>query len=71
MRTLEELPIGVYDALRTEPLFSVALAESGPLDFPLEKFFLIFFAHEKGLGHIFQKCFFASPQAKNDFWPHH
>ena len=53
---------------------STALAKSGPLDFPLEKSFLPFFAHEKGLRHMFQKkfsCspipfFFASPQAKND-----
>ena len=34
---------------------SAALAKSGPLDFPSEKSFLLFFAHEKGLGHMFQK----------------
>ena len=34
---------------------SAALAKSGPLDFPSEKKFLLFFAHEKGLGHMFQK----------------
>ena len=36
-------------------LLSVALAMSGPLVFPTEKSFLLFFAHEKGLGHMFQK----------------
>ena len=36
-------------------LLSAALAKSGPLDFPSEKSFLLFFAHEKGLGHMFQK----------------
>ena len=34
---------------------SAAPAKSGPLDFPSEKSFLLFFAHEKGLGHMFQK----------------
>ena len=34
---------------------SAALAKSGPLDFPSEKSFLLFFAHEKGLGQMFQK----------------
>ena len=34
---------------------SATLTKSGPLDFPSEKSFLLFFAHEKGLGHIFQK----------------
>ena len=34
---------------------SAALAKSGPLDFPSAKSFLLFFAHEKGLGHMFQK----------------
>ena len=34
---------------------SAALAKSAPLDFPSEKSFLLFFAHEKGLGHMFQK----------------
>ena len=28
---------------------------SSPLDFPSEKSFLLFFAHEKGLGNMFQK----------------
>ena len=34
---------------------SAAPAKSDPLDFPSEKSFLLFFAHEKGLGHMFQK----------------
>ena len=34
---------------------SAAFAKSGPLDFPSEKNFLLLFAHEKGLGHMFQK----------------
>ena len=34
---------------------SAALAKSGPLDFPLGKSFLLFFAHEKGLGQMFKK----------------
>ena len=34
---------------------SAAPSKSGPLDFPSEKSFLLFFAHEKGLGHMFQK----------------
>ena len=42
---------------------SAALAKSGPLDFPSEKSFLLFFAHEI--------LFFASPQAKNYFWLDH
>ena len=29
---------------------SATLAKSGPLDFPSEKRFLLFFGHEKGLG---------------------
>ena len=36
-------------------VLSAAPAKSGPLDFPLEKSFLLFFAHEKGLAHMFQK----------------
>ena len=36
-------------------LLSAAPAKSGPLYFPSEKRFLLFFAHEKGLGHMFQK----------------
>ena len=36
-------------------ILSAALAKSGPLDFPSEKSFLLFFAHEKDLGHMFQK----------------
>ena len=31
---------------------SAALAKSSPLDFPSEESFLLFFAHEKGLGHV-------------------
>ena len=34
---------------------SATLAKSGPLDFPSEKSFLLFFAHGKGLGHMFKK----------------
>ena len=34
---------------------SAALAKIAPLDFPSEKSFLLFFAREKGLGHMFQK----------------
>ena len=33
----------------------VVVTKSGPLDFPSEKRFLLFFAHEKGLGHMFQE----------------
>ena len=36
------------------PLVNAALAKSSPLDFPLEKSFLLFFVHEKGLGHMSQ-----------------
>ena len=36
-------------------VLSATLAQSGPLDFPSKKSFPLFFAHEKGLGHIFQK----------------
>ena len=36
-------------------LLGAALAKSGPLDFPSEQSFLLFSAHEKGLGHMFQK----------------
>ena len=39
----------------SKPVLSAAPAKSGPLDFPSEKSFLLFFAHEKGLGHMFQK----------------
>ena len=59
-------------------MLSAALAKSGPLDFLSEKSFLLFFAHEKGLGHIFknslvvlQFSLFTSPQAENDFWLDH
>ena len=34
---------------------SATLAKSGPLDLPSEKSSLLFFAHEKGLGHMFKK----------------
>ena len=33
----------------------LAQSKSGPLDFPSEKSLLLFFAHEKGLGHMFQE----------------
>ena len=36
-------------------VLSATLAKSGPLDFPSKKSFPLFFSHEKGLGHIFQK----------------
>ena len=36
-------------------LISATPTKNGPLDFPSEKSFLLFFAHEKGLGHMFQK----------------
>ena len=38
-----------------ESVLSAAPAMSRPLDFPSKKSFLFFFAHEKGLGHMFQK----------------
>ena len=38
-----------------EIVLSAAPAKSGPLDFPSEKSFLLYFAHEKGLGHMSQK----------------
>ena len=38
-----------------ESVLSAAPAMSRPLDFPSKKSFLFFFAHEKGLGHTFQK----------------
>ena len=31
---------------------SAAIAKGCPLDFPSEKSFLLFFANEKGLGHM-------------------
>ena len=34
---------------------SAALVKSGPLDFPSENIFLLYFAHEKASGHMFQK----------------
>ena len=40
------LYIFVYKSLIATP------AKSGPLEFPSEKSFLFFFAHEKGLGHM-------------------
>ena len=33
-------------------VLSATLTQSGPLDFPSKKSFPLFFAHEKGLGHI-------------------
>ena len=42
-------------ARETSNYLSAAPAKSGPLDFPSEKRFLLFFAYEKGLGHMFQK----------------
>ena len=47
--------------LRTSKHLIATLAKSGPLDFPSKKSFLLFFAHEKGLGHMFQKQFNCSP----------
>ena len=40
---------------RSCSVLSAALAKSGPLDFPSEKYFLLIFAHEKDLEHMFQK----------------
>ena len=34
---------------------SAALVKSGSLDFPSENIFLLYFAHEKASGHMFQK----------------
>ena len=42
-------------------ILSAALTKSGPLDFPLEKSFLLFFSHEKGLGRMFQEYSSYSP----------
>ena len=42
-------------------LLSATPSKSGPLDFPSEKSFLLFFAHKKGLGHMFQKDFSCPP----------
>ena len=36
-------------------VLSATLPKSSPLNFPSEKSFLLFFAHEKGFGHMFQK----------------
>ena len=46
--------IAHYQLYPKEAALSAALTKSGPLDFPLEKSFLLFFAHGKGLGHMFQ-----------------
>ena len=37
------------------PNHTVMDIKSGPLDFPSEKSFLLFFAYDKGLTHMFQK----------------
>ena len=57
-------------------MLNVALAKSGALDFRWKKTLFYFSAYEKGLGHmlknslvVVQFSFFASPQAKNNFWP--
>ena len=42
-------------------ILSATPAKSGPLDFPSVKSFLLFFAHENCLGHMFQKSFSRSP----------
>ena len=56
-------------------MLNAALTKSGPLDIRWKKKILLFFAHEKGLGHMLknslvvpQFSFFASPQAENNFW---
>ena len=36
-------------------VLSATLTQSGPLDFPSKESFRLFFAHEKGQGHIFRK----------------
>ena len=50
-------PVRTFSVISAEctSILSAAPAKSGPLDFPSEKSFLLFFAHEKGLGHMFQK----------------
>ena len=64
------------------PLFSWSWSQmnamSVPLDFPSKKIVLLFFAHEKGLGHVLKKSFRSSkilfstsPQAKHHFWLDH
>ena len=57
-------------------MLNAALAKSGALDFRWKKNIILFFAYEKGLGHmlknslvVVQFSFFASPLAKNNFWP--
>ena len=52
--------ISVTPGLLFECLIAT-LAKCGPLDFPSENIFLLFFAHGKGLGHMFQKSFSCSP----------
>ena len=42
-------------------ILSAALTKSGPLDFPSEISFLLFFSHEKGLGRMFQEYPSRSP----------
>ena len=57
-------------------VLSATLAKSGPLDFPSKKSFPLFFCPWKGFRTHISKIvwlfsnslFFASPQAKSDFW---
>ena len=62
----------------TKQVLSAALAKSGPLDFQSEKIFFYFLPMKmvkdtcfKNSLFVLQLSFFASPQAKNDFWPDH
>ena len=54
-KTFKESATNQETVLLLFSLLSAAHAKSGPLDFPSEKSFLLFFAHEKGLGHMFKK----------------
>ena len=62
-------------SLRQTSLLSTALAKSGPFDFPSNKFFLDFFARERGfktrlknlVGFLSNSLLSVSPQAKIDF----
>ena len=54
-KTFKESATNHETVLLLFSLLSAAPAKSGPLDFPSEKSFLLFFDHEKGLGHMFQK----------------
>ena len=69
MNEIKKINVGKVYSIEEEffprPLWgryiSAALAKSGPLDITSEKSFLLFFTHENGLGHMFQKQFSCSP----------